>query len=158
MLNSQWLLNKLQRKFSVLYKGDLRGHLRSQLHFLTEARGKILEILVFSRTLSPYRSLSQLRFYNIGKYIYHMEEQKSKISLQTNCIELITNKSILRFLAPLSIALLQIENFLTRSFDCWLYNFNFFFLLSMCQIMLIGIKTAWSHLLWIYTAIAKIRF
>lgn len=63
-------------------------------------------------------SLSQLRFYNIDKYLYHTEEQKSKFSVQTNCIELITNKSIFRFLAPLSIALLQIKNFLTRSFDC----------------------------------------
>lgn len=124
MLNSQWLLNKLQREFSFLYKEDLRDHLRSQLHLLTEGRGRIL---ISSPILRLYRSLSQLRFYNIVKYIYHIEEQKSKFTVQTNCIELITNKSILRFLASLSIALLQIKNFLTRSFDCWLYNFNFFF-------------------------------
>jgi len=68
--------------------------------------------------LSFYTSLSQLRFYNIGKYLYHREEQKSKFSVQTNWIELITNKSILRILVPLSIALLQMENFLTNSFDC----------------------------------------
>lgn len=141
MLNSYWLLTKLVREFSFLHKRDLRGCLRSQPHLVTETRVKILEILVSSPMLSLYTSLSQLSFYNIGKYLYHMEEQKSKFNVQTNCIELITNKSILRFLAPLSIALLQIKNFLTRSFDCWLYNVNIFFS-RVRHIMLTGINTA----------------
>lgn len=110
-------LNKLLMEFSAVYKWDLRGCLRSQPHLVTGTGGKVLEILVPSPKLSSHTGLAQLWFYNVGKCLYHMEEQKSKFGVQTNCIELI-NKSILRALAPLSIALVQIKNFLTRSSDC----------------------------------------
>lgn len=128
--------------FRSLYKWDLRGCFGSQAHLVTETRVKILVILISGPKLSLYTGLTKLIFYSMGKYLYHVEEQKSKFSVQTNCIELIINKSILRFLAPLSITLLQIKNFLTRGSDCWLYNFFFFFFSRACQIMLTGIKTA----------------